>query len=87
MRRSYVPWGVSRMAPFRSYAVAPYGVAIDPATQMGIYTDLRTGQVIEGAKHGSNVQRPTATEPPTPDGNGSGSGHGKQDSTTDWVSD
>ncbi|MEU4572051.1 hypothetical protein [Nonomuraea sp. NPDC023979] len=45
--------------------------------------------VIEAAKHGSNVERPTATAPPMPDGDGSGSGsgHGKQDSTTDWVSD
>lgn len=85
---SSMPWGISRMAPFPDRGgTALYRVALDPVTQMGVYTDPVTNQPIEAAKHGSNVQQSTATQPPTPDGDGGNNGIGKPDSTTDWVPD
>lgn len=89
--QSFVPWGVSRMAPFPFQGEGPtthYRISIDPVTQKGVCLDPVTNQPIETAgKHGSNVQKATPTAPPTPDGDGSRDGGAKPDSTTDWVSD
>ncbi|MEU7859619.1 putative ATP-grasp-modified RiPP [Nonomuraea sp. NPDC049141] len=89
--QSFVPWGVSRMAPFPSQGEGPtphHRISIDPVTQKGVRLDPVTNRPIEAAgKHGSNVQQATPTAPPTPDGDGSRDGGAKPDSTTDWVSD
>ncbi|MFC4011447.1 putative ATP-grasp-modified RiPP [Nonomuraea purpurea] len=65
----------------------PYRVYLDPVTQMGVYADPITHKPIEAAKHGTNVQKASPTEPPTGDGSDGNAPKGKPDSTTDWVSD
>ncbi|MFC4016085.1 putative ATP-grasp-modified RiPP [Nonomuraea purpurea] len=83
------PWGLSRLAPFPNHgdgSCPPYRVILDPEIQTGVRIDIITNQPIE-VKHGSNVEKPTATKPQTSDGNGGNPPNGGSDSTTDWVSD
>ena len=84
-----IPWGVSRMAPFPppDGTIPDYRVVLDPVTQTGRWVDP-TGQTIETGKHGTNQNKPTATQPSGPDGgDGQPPPPAKPDSTTDHVSD
>ncbi|SDI17541.1 putative ATP-grasp target RiPP [Sinosporangium album] len=84
-----VPWGISRMAPFPPPdGIAPnYRVVLDPVTQAGNWVDPM-GQVIEAGKHGTNVNKSTATQPAGPDGgDGKPPPPAKPDSVTDHVPD
>lgn len=55
------PWGVGRLAPYPTVTHRTHAsVRLDPATQLGLYTD-RTGSVIELGKHGTSSGTETST--------------------------
>ncbi|MEU3536570.1 putative ATP-grasp-modified RiPP [Streptomyces murinus] len=55
------PWGASRLAPYPTVIRRPHAtVAIDPATQLGVFRD-RVGQVVEMGKHGTSSGTETST--------------------------
>ncbi|MBT3151130.1 putative ATP-grasp-modified RiPP [Streptomyces sp. CHD11] len=55
------PWGVSRLAPYPATIRRPHAtVAVDPATQLGVFRD-RDGHVVEMGKHGTSSGTETST--------------------------
>ncbi|MEU0516939.1 putative ATP-grasp-modified RiPP [Streptosporangium sp. NPDC006007] len=79
------PWGLTRSAPFPPAAatpVNPFSVELDPDTQIGIYRDEKTGQIIEAGKHGTN--RETSKRETTGRG---GDGKSPQDSDEITITD
>ncbi|MFI0717648.1 putative ATP-grasp-modified RiPP [Streptomyces sp. NPDC021224] len=55
------PWGADRLAPYPAVTHRPHAsVTVDPATQLGVFTD-RVGTVIEMGKHGTSKGTETNT--------------------------
>ncbi|MFC9266192.1 putative ATP-grasp-modified RiPP [Streptomyces zhihengii] len=55
------PWGADRLAPYPTVTHRPHAsVTVDPATQLGIFTD-HLGMVIEMGKHGTSSGTETST--------------------------
>ncbi|WP_339135204.1 putative ATP-grasp-modified RiPP [Streptomyces sp. f51] len=72
------PWGASRLAPYPSSVHRPHAtVAIDPATQLGMFRD-RAGQVVEMGKHGTSSGTETSTTTNSDSANDQGSDQDSQ---------
>jgi putative ATP-grasp target RiPP len=55
------PWGAGRLGPYPTATRLPHAtVAIDPATQLGVFRD-RAGHVVEMGKHGTSSGTETST--------------------------
>ncbi|MFJ9183994.1 putative ATP-grasp-modified RiPP [Streptomyces anulatus] len=55
------PWGAGRLAPYPTVTHLPHAsVALDPDTQLGVFTD-RCGTVVEMGKHGTAKGTETST--------------------------
>ncbi|MEU1149200.1 putative ATP-grasp-modified RiPP [Streptomyces sp. NPDC005863] len=74
------PWGLGRLAPYPTTTHRPHAtIAIDPATQLGVFRD-RAGLVVEMGKHGTSSGTETSTTTNSDSKNDQGS---DQDSTQD----
>lgn len=72
------PWGASRLAPYPKSVHRPHAtVAIDPATQLGVFRD-RAGQVVEMGKHGTSSGTETSTTTNSDSANDQGSDQDSQ---------
>ncbi|MGW6283394.1 putative ATP-grasp-modified RiPP [Streptomyces sp. NPDC055107] len=55
------PWGVDRLAPYPTVTHLRHtSVALDPDTQLGVFTD-HSGAVVEMGKHGTAKGTETST--------------------------
>ncbi|MFI9078626.1 putative ATP-grasp-modified RiPP [Streptomyces sioyaensis] len=74
------PWGAGRLAPYPTTVRRLHAtVAIDPATQLGVFRD-RAGSVVEMGRHGTSSGTETSTT--TNSDSQNDQGH-DQDSTQD----
>ncbi|MEU5083060.1 MULTISPECIES: putative ATP-grasp-modified RiPP [Streptomyces] len=75
------PWGISRMRPYPSVHQPGFAtVAIDPATQTGVFRDA-AGKVVEMGKHGTS--KGTETNPQSTNLDSRNDSDHDQDSTQD----
>ncbi|MET8288362.1 putative ATP-grasp-modified RiPP [Streptomyces sp. NPDC005132] len=72
------PWGSGRLTPYPTTISLPHTtVAIDPATQLGVFRD-RAGRVVEMGKHGTSSGTETSTTTNSDSANDQGSDQDSQ---------
>jgi putative ATP-grasp target RiPP len=72
------PWGAGRLAPYPTTVLRPHAtVAVDPATQLGVFRD-RAGEVVEMGKHGTSSGTETSTTTNSDSANDQGSDQDSQ---------